>query len=197
VPIGDLNRNVGLESLDDSTDSTDESEQIQIPRFNPRVVQHIVEPEPIDNEDYFSSDGEEDIEDFELAAFPGETELLTKLKRLAITPKIPGNDFVDVDGPGFVYIFTDRSNERLIQDPNSARWKVGSSKHPKRRFQQLKTGNIDLRMVSFFHVRKRLTAERAAHNILRLKGLHILLEWFRGPMDEVIEAVFEAICPFE
>lgn len=99
------------------------------------------------------------------------------------------------DASGFVYILTDASINVDLASPE-IRWKVGSSKDPQKRCMQLRTGNLDLRLVAYFPVSLRLAAEAAAHAELAKQGRHISLEWFKGDMGTIVESVFRAARPW-
>jgi hypothetical protein len=94
--------------------------------------------------------------------------------------------YSDQNGPGFVCIFADRTD----------RFKIGSSKHPGKRFNQLRTGNLDLRIVAWIPAMHRLSAKFCAHHLLKSSGHWLALEWFTGPESAILSLVFEAVGPY-
>merc|ERR1711988_1667049 len=81
---------------------------------------------------------------------------------------------------GYVYLMRDLPT----------RVKVGASRHPMNRLAQFKTANLDIVLLTAFHVRQQLDAERAAHEAL--SHLHIRGEWYNWT-DGIIQDVENAI----
>lgn len=92
---------------------------------------------------------------------------------------------------GYIYIFTDTLTIDL--DTEDAQWKVGAAVHPVRRWRALATGNLRLRLVTFYRVPRYMETEQEVHNTLKNEGRHIRLEWFHGKMNEFVPRVF-SIC---
>lgn len=84
----------------------------------------------------------------------------------------------------FVYIMTD----------NRKRFKVGRSKDPWCRLRQLRTGNVDLKLLDCFKVSS-IRAETAAHRALRMR-CHRTREWFYGAYGDIKTIVSGAICAY-
>ncbi len=89
---------------------------------------------------------------------------------------------------GFVYIMTDG---HLTNGED--RFKVGLSKHPKNRWCQFKTGNLDIKVALTVRVRDMLSAENAAHKALDHNNRRISGEWFSGTLDDITMEVLEAV----
>jgi len=96
------------------------------------------------------------------------------------------------DKSGSVYIFTDTTGDK------DARFKVGCSTNPIRRYKALRTGNLELAFVKSWLVTKQYDAEAAAHSALKSKqGCHIQYEWFKGSLKEIKKIVNAAIEPYK
>lgn len=81
----------------------------------------------------------------------------------------------------YIYIMTD----------NGQRFKVGRSKHPEKRLRQLKTGNVDLKLLDSFPVCSP-HAEVVAHRALEVRHRKTR-EWFYGAYDGIKTVVSRAI----
>lgn len=81
----------------------------------------------------------------------------------------------------YIYIMTD----------NGERFKVGRSKNPWRRLRQLRTGNVDLKLLDCFQVIS-MRAEMAAHRALAMRHRKTR-EWFYGAYKDIKPVVSVAI----
>ena len=84
----------------------------------------------------------------------------------------------------FLYIMTD----------NNERFKVGRSKNPWRRLRQLRTGNLDLKLLDCFKVSS-IRAETVAHRALRMR-YHSTREWFYAAYGDVKSVVSNSISDY-
>ena len=121
----------------------------------------------------------EEVSEGELGAMAEETDPINWEDLLVYT----GEDDTDGGQPS-VYIIMEEPDDRR---PKTYRCKIGRSTDPKRRCQNLQTGNSrDLRVAKEFQVRNASTAEKAAHAVARDQ-----YEWKSGEWFEVNQSQFK------
>jgi len=93
-----------------------------------------------------------------------------------------------VDGPGYVYVFTDTvlSASTTVSD---YRIKIGASRHPFSRLRQAALFNVDIRLVSAVSVSARHAASRSVMDQLSGMALSDSTGWFVGRLDSVLDAL--------
>lgn len=88
-----------------------------------------------------------------------------------------------VDGQGFIYVFSDESNE------NVHRLKVGASRFPDKRLQQAKSFNTEIKLVSAVAVDLRKQALTELQESLSQYQLNGNAGWYRAALGQVLEIV--------
>ena len=116
-------------------------------------------------------------------------------------PDVPNNDFISFivsfckfsifDGKGYIYIMTDSPLDKL-ESPTS-RFKIGSTRHPKKRELQFSAANLDIRLIYVFRVPKRMAAQRHVHRHLAELRIRKDREWFRSSLQPLLSSVAECL----
>jgi hypothetical protein len=117
-----------------------------------------------------------DVENFE--SLPYEKDQVRRV--MAVTRYSRG------DGPGYVYAFTDSSNDSMKH-----RIKIGASRQPYKRLQQATMLNVDIKLVSAVHVGCRKAALLDILGQLKKYAIPESKDWILGPLDDVLQIMME------